>query len=82
MLGLSCSMWDLVPDQGSNPLHWERGVLTTGPPGKPLPSILTLAFLLISASFRCILNNQLLYKDKDVASSKDVLPKDGISQNQ
>ena len=24
------------PDQGSNPgpLHWERGVLTTGPPGK------------------------------------------------
>ena len=33
---LSCSMWDLVPDQGSNlgPLHWELGVLATGPPGK------------------------------------------------
>ena len=26
------------PDQGSNPslLHWDRGVLATGPPGKPL----------------------------------------------
>ena len=26
------------PDQGSNPgpLHWERGILTTGPPGKSL----------------------------------------------
>ena len=26
----------LFPDQGSNPgpLHWERGVLATGPPGK------------------------------------------------
>ena len=26
------------PDQGSNPglLHWERGVLATGPPWKPL----------------------------------------------
>ena len=32
----SCSTWGLAPDQGSNPgpLHWERGVLTTGPPGK------------------------------------------------
>ena len=34
--GLSCGTWDLVPDQGSNPdpLHWEHGVLATGPPGK------------------------------------------------
>ena len=33
---LSWSMWDLVPDQGSNlgPLHWELRVLATGPPGK------------------------------------------------
>ena len=34
---LSCSMWDLpFPDQGSNlgALHWEPGVLATGPPGK------------------------------------------------
>ena len=33
---LSSSMWDLVPDQGSNLgcLHWELGVLATGPPGK------------------------------------------------
>ena len=32
----SCSMWDLVPDQGWNldPLHWECGVLAIGPPEK------------------------------------------------
>ena len=38
VLGLSSGMQDLVPDQGSNPgpLHWECGVLTTGPPGKSL----------------------------------------------
>ena len=32
----SCSMCELVPCQGSNlgPLHWERGVLVTRPPGK------------------------------------------------
>ena len=32
VLGLSCSMWDLVLWPGLNlgPLHWERGVLATG----------------------------------------------------
>ena len=32
----SCSMWDLVPWSGieCRPLHWERGVLATGPPEK------------------------------------------------
>ena len=36
VLGLSCSMRDLVPSQGSNlsPLHWEHRVLTTGLPEK------------------------------------------------
>ena len=35
-LGPSCSMQDLVLDQGSNlgPLHWELRVLATGPPWK------------------------------------------------
>ena len=35
-LGLRCGTWDLVPCQGLNPvpLHWELGVLATGPPGK------------------------------------------------
>jgi len=35
---LSCGMWDLFTDQGSNPgpLHWEHGALATGPPGKSL----------------------------------------------
>ena len=34
--GLSCSIWDLVPRPGieSGPLHWERGILATGPPRK------------------------------------------------
>ena len=34
---LSCSVWDLVPDLGWNlgPLHWQHGILATGPPGKP-----------------------------------------------
>ena len=31
-LDLSCSMWDLV--QNLEPLHWELGVLITGPAGK------------------------------------------------
>ena len=36
MQTLSCSMWDVVPDQESNlgPLHWELRVLVTGLPGK------------------------------------------------
>ena len=41
-LGLSCSIWDLSSlDEGSNlsPLCWELGVLTTGPPGKPIPLV-------------------------------------------
>ena len=35
------------PDQGSNPslLHWDRGVLATGPPGKPLRFPLDMYFL-------------------------------------
>ena len=42
MRPLSCSMWDLVPDQRSKlgPLHWEHGVLATGPPGKSLVCVL------------------------------------------
>ena len=38
MWALSCSMWDLVPWPGvePRPLHWECGVLATGPPGKSL----------------------------------------------
>ena len=35
LLVVSCGIW--FPDQGSNlgPLHWERGLLATGPAGKP-----------------------------------------------
>ena len=51
-LGHSCSMWDLFLNQGSNlgPLHWECGVLATGPPGKSLltrPSITFPIFLFL-----------------------------------
>lgn len=33
---LGGSMWNLVPDQGSNlgPVHWELKILASGPPGK------------------------------------------------
>ena len=36
--GLSCVMCGLIPDQGLNPgpLHYECGILATGPPGKSL----------------------------------------------
>ena len=36
VLGLSCGMWGLFPDQGSEPgpLYWELKVLSTEPPGK------------------------------------------------
>ena len=35
---LSCGMWDVFPEQGLNlgHLHWDHGVLATGPPGKSL----------------------------------------------
>ena len=41
MLTFSCSMRDLVPYQGSNlgSLHWGRGVLAAGPPGKSEESL-------------------------------------------
>ena len=54
-LGLRCSMRDLwslavacgtqFPEQGSNlsPLHWEHGVLATGPPGKSLYHFLEIS---------------------------------------
>ena len=36
--GLSCGMWDLVPQPGIKPRaqHWELTVLATGPPGESL----------------------------------------------
>ena len=36
--GLSCYVWDLVPNQEFNPdpLHWEHKILVTGPPAKSL----------------------------------------------
>ena len=43
MRTLSCSMWDLIPCWGIElgPLHWEHGVLATGPPGKSQLLLLT-----------------------------------------
>ena len=41
MPGLSCGMWIQFPDQGWKPgsLHWELGILATGPPGRCLKMI-------------------------------------------
>ena len=56
---------DKFPDQGSNlgPLHWEHGVLATGPLRKSLVHLLTLMFCL---SYFCVLRpglSQLLGPD-------------------
>ena len=51
----SCGMWDLVPWPGiePGPLHWEHGVLTTGPPGKsPYTNDLKLQHPPISGRWR------------------------------
>ena len=44
----SCSMWDIFPRPGMEPrpLHWEHGVLATGPPRRFLNMQTTLNFLL------------------------------------
>ena len=49
---LSCGKWDLVPQPEINPgpLHWEHGVLVTGPPGKPLRACLADRVLCSPAS--------------------------------
>ena len=48
--GLSCGMWDLVPWPGIEPKppDWERGILTTGPPGKSLVYLLILFVPVVS----------------------------------
>ena len=45
--GLSCGLWHLVPWPGirPGPLHWERGVLAAGPPGKSLWQLLYVFFV-------------------------------------
>lgn len=52
----SCGMWNLVSDQGSKPgpLHWELGVLATGPPGKSC-SVFFL-FFSFSVDDNCVLH--------------------------
>ena len=41
MWTLSCGIWDLAPQPGMvGPLHWEYGVLATGPPRKSWISLL------------------------------------------
>ena len=76
MQTLGCGMWDLVPWPGikPRPLHWEGGVLATGPPGKSRPiffiptgakqtcsSFPTLFHFLISSGCGrvCLLSNPL-----------------------
>ena len=50
ILAVLHSMWDVTssPNQGSNlgPLHWQRDVLTTGPPRKSHNSLLSPLFLM------------------------------------
>ena len=54
----SCGMWDLdlVHDQGWNlgPLHWKRGVLTTGEPEKS-PALVFKSTLFVLSLFSHVL---------------------------
>ena len=52
MWALSYSKWDLDPWAGWNldPLHWELGVIDTGPPGKSLHGCLIYCFWKIYSS--------------------------------
>ena len=45
-MNVSCDLWDPFPDKGWNPgpLHWEHGVLATGPPGKSCEFLFYLMF--------------------------------------
>ena len=63
VLGLSCSMWDLVPWSGIRlgPLLWEHRVLAIGPPGK------SLTFL--SCVWAHILGKFLRHRKESVSSS-------------
>ena len=47
LLVLACRIQ--FPDRGLNPssLHWERGVLATGPPGKSNPQIINQLFFFL-----------------------------------
>ena len=51
--GLSCSMWDLLPQPGTKPglLHQEYGFLATGPPGKSPKSTIFIAFCFFFPGF-------------------------------
>ena len=60
LLRVTCCMWELkFPDQGLNPgpLNWERGVLSTGPPGKS-GFFLVFFFLLPFGCFCQPINSQ------------------------
>ena len=48
----SCGVWDLAPLPGTEPgpLHWECGVLATGPPGKSLKCF-SMSLHLLQAPF-------------------------------
>ena len=50
--GLSWSLWDLAswPGIELGPLHWELGVLATGPPGKSLNILFCYIFTYFNAS--------------------------------
>ena len=54
-----CGMWDLdlVHDQGWNlgPLHWKRGVLTTGAPGKSPALVFKSTLCMLSLFSRVLL---------------------------
>ena len=61
--GLSCTCGIWFQDQGSNlvPLHWELGVLATGPPGKSLPNTFHSTILFLCGRFPLESSSSLLF---------------------
>ena len=65
-LAVPLGLWDLVPRPGIylDPLHWERGVLPSGPPGSPLGIIIKTQHPEVE---RDCLDKFLLFKSKETS---------------
>ena len=67
---VGCGMWELVPCPGiePSPLHWEHGILATGPPGKSsnrnvllvVDSTVDLSFLICKMVMKIVIIINLL----------------------
>ena len=75
MQTLIWDMWDLVPQPGIEPrtLHWECGVLATGPPGKSLSLSLSWDTFLSSFLEMCPMGSPLSKRCQGLYHATDPL---------